>query len=42
VQLLRESELEGSGMPPEEFAEYLQKELAMQRGIARSIGIGRT
>jgi hypothetical protein len=27
-------------MPPEEFADYLQKELAMQRGIARRVGLG--
>ena len=42
VRLLREGEQEGSGMPPGEFAAYLQKELAMQRDIARHIGQGRT
>ena len=40
VKLLREGEFEPSGMPPEEFAAYLQKELAMQRGVARRIGLG--
>ncbi len=40
TRLLREGEFEPSGMPPEEFADYLQKELAMQRGIARRIGLG--
>ena len=40
-RILAESELEGSGMPPEDFADRLQQELRMQRGIARSIGLGR-
>jgi tripartite-type tricarboxylate transporter receptor subunit TctC len=39
-QLLRENEFEASGMPPDAFAEYLQRELAMQRGIARRLGLG--
>jgi tripartite-type tricarboxylate transporter receptor subunit TctC len=40
TKLLREGEFEPSGMPPEEFADYLRKELAMQRGVARRIGLG--
>lgn len=40
ARLLREGEFEGSGMPPDEFAAYMRKELAMQRGIARRIGLG--
>jgi tripartite-type tricarboxylate transporter receptor subunit TctC len=40
AKLLREGEFEPSGMPPEAFADYLQKELAMQRGVARRIGLG--
>jgi tripartite-type tricarboxylate transporter receptor subunit TctC len=40
VRLFRDGEFEPSGMPPEEFADYLQKELAMQRGIARRVGLG--
>lgn len=39
-RLLREGELEGSGMPSEDFAAYLEKELAMQRGVARRVGLG--
>jgi len=39
-RLMRENEFEASGMPPEEFADYLQRELAMQRGIARRLGMG--
>jgi len=38
--LLREGEFEGSGMPPADFARYLERELAMQRGIARRIRLG--
>lgn len=40
-RILAESELEGSGMSPDDFATRLQQELEMQRGIARSIGMGR-
>ena len=40
VKLMREGEFEPSGMPPEEFADYMQRELAMQRGIARRVGLG--
>jgi tripartite-type tricarboxylate transporter receptor subunit TctC len=40
-RLFRDSESEGSGMPPDEFAAYLEKELAMQRAIARRVGVGR-
>ncbi|WP_149538652.1 Bug family tripartite tricarboxylate transporter substrate binding protein [Siccirubricoccus phaeus] len=40
-RLMRESEAEPSGATPEEFAMHLAKELAMQRGIARRIGMGR-
>jgi tripartite-type tricarboxylate transporter receptor subunit TctC len=36
--VLRDSELDGSAMPPEEFAAYLQRELAQQRAIAERIG----
>lgn len=40
-RLMRESEAEGSGAAPEAFAAHLARELAMQRGIARRIGMGR-
>jgi tripartite-type tricarboxylate transporter receptor subunit TctC len=40
-RLLREAESEAGGESPEEFAAYLEKELAMQRGIAQRIGMGR-
>jgi tripartite-type tricarboxylate transporter receptor subunit TctC len=40
-RLLREAEAEAAPVPPEEFAAYLQKELAMQRGIAERIGFHR-
>jgi len=39
-RLLREGELEGSGMSPEDYAAYLQRELAMQHAIARRTGLG--
>jgi tripartite-type tricarboxylate transporter receptor subunit TctC len=41
LRVLRDAEMDGSGMPPEEFAAYLLRELAMQRGIAQQIGMGR-
>jgi tripartite-type tricarboxylate transporter receptor subunit TctC len=40
VKLFNEGEFTPSGMPPEQFADYLQKELAMQLGIARRVGLG--
>ena len=40
-RVLRDAEMDGSAMPPEEFGAYLLRELAMQRGIARQIGMGR-
>ncbi len=40
-RLLREAESEAAPVSPEEFAAYLQKELAMQRGIAERIGFKR-
>lgn len=39
-RLFREGEFEPSGMPPEQFADYLQKELAMQRRVAQRVGLG--
>jgi tripartite-type tricarboxylate transporter receptor subunit TctC len=39
-RLLAENEFEPSGMPPDEFAAYLQRELAMQRAVARRVGLG--
>ena len=41
VRLIRESDLDGPGSTPEEFAARLSKELIMQRAIARRIGMGR-
>jgi tripartite-type tricarboxylate transporter receptor subunit TctC len=40
-RLMRDSDSEGPGSTPEEFAAHLAKELAMQRGIAKRIGMGR-
>ena len=40
-RLLRDAEAEAAPVSPEEFAAYLQKELAMQRGIAERIGFKR-
>lgn len=40
LKLFREGEFEPSGMSPEQFADYLQKELAMQRRIAHRVGLG--
>ncbi len=39
--LLRDAELEGSGMTPEDYAIYLQRELAMQRDVAMRTGMGK-
>ncbi|MDO9707135.1 Bug family tripartite tricarboxylate transporter substrate binding protein [Paracraurococcus lichenis] len=39
TKLLREGEFEPQGGPPEEFADVLQRELAMQLGIARRVGL---
>jgi tripartite-type tricarboxylate transporter receptor subunit TctC len=41
AKLYRDGEFDPSGMPPAEFAVYLQKELAMQEGIARRVGLTR-
>ncbi|MBX9699558.1 MAG: tripartite tricarboxylate transporter substrate binding protein [Acetobacteraceae bacterium] len=38
-RIFNDGEFYGSGMPPDEFAAYLQKELAMQLGIARRVGL---
>lgn len=38
-RLLREAETEAAPVPPEEFAAFLQKELAMQKRIAQRIGM---
>lgn len=40
-RLMRESDSDGPGSTPEDFAMRLGRELAMQRNIARRIGIGR-
>jgi tripartite-type tricarboxylate transporter receptor subunit TctC len=40
-RLMRESDSDGPGSTPGEFAERIAKELAMQRNIARRIGMGR-
>ena len=40
-RLMRESDSDGPGSTPEEFAQHLSKELAMQRAVARRIGMGR-
>ena len=37
--VLRDAELEPSGMPPDEYATYLQRELAMQRDVAQRTGM---
>jgi tripartite-type tricarboxylate transporter receptor subunit TctC len=42
ARVLRDAEMDPSGMPAGDFAAYLHRELAMQRGIARQIGMGRT
>ncbi|GGC28459.1 exported protein [Siccirubricoccus deserti] len=39
AKLLREGEFEPQGSSPEEFADYLQRELAMQLAIARRVGL---
>lgn len=39
VKLYNEGEFTPSGMPPEQFADYLQKELAMQLRVARRVGL---
>lgn len=39
ARLLREGEFEPQGGPPEAFADILQRELAMQLGIARRVGL---
>ncbi|MDO9707128.1 Bug family tripartite tricarboxylate transporter substrate binding protein [Paracraurococcus lichenis] len=41
ARLMRESDSEGPGSTPEEFAAHLTKELAMQRALAKRIGMGR-
>jgi tripartite-type tricarboxylate transporter receptor subunit TctC len=38
-RLLREAETEAAPVPPEEFAAFLQKELAMQKRVAKRIGM---
>ncbi len=40
-RLLRESDSEAAPISPAAFAEYLQKELAMQRGVAERVGFRR-
>jgi tripartite-type tricarboxylate transporter receptor subunit TctC len=39
IKLFTEGEFTPSGMPPEEFADYMQKELAMQQRVARRVGL---
>ena len=39
VSLFNGSEFTPSGMPSEEFAVYMQKELAMQLGVAKRVGL---
>ena len=41
AKLFHDGEFEPSGMPPEDFARYLEQEYAMQQAIAKRIGMQR-